>query len=72
MEEVFSGSPSPMSTSLPVSFPLPHQLTVPRMGAMPPGREVDSPGGISSSRQQVSAAAQEAVMVPIKGSVVEA
>ena len=57
-------------SSLPPS--LPHQLTVPRLGAMPSGREVDSPGGISSARQQVSAAAQEVVVTPIKGSVVEA
>lgn len=39
---------------------------------MVPGLEVDSPGGISSSRQQVGAAAQEVVVVPVKGAVVEA
>lgn len=74
MEEVFSGSPSPMSSSLPVPFlfSFPHQLAVPRLGAMPPGCEVDSPGGIHSARQQVRAAAQEVVVAPIKGSVVEA
>lgn len=74
VEEGFSGSPPPTSSSLPVSFPtcLPHQLTVLRLGAMPPGREVDSPGGISGPCQQVGAATQEAVVAPIKGSVVEA
>lgn len=39
---------------------------------MSPGCEVDSPGGVSGSCQQVGAMAQEVVVAPIKGSVVEA
>lgn len=69
-----SASLPPTSSSCPVSIPisLPHQLTVPRLGTMAPGLEVDSPGGIGSSRQQVGAAAQEVVVVPVEGAVVEA
>lgn len=73
MDEASASLP-PTSSSCPVSIPnsLPHQLTVPRLGTMAPGLEVDSPGGIGSSRQQVGAAAQEVVVVPVEGAVVEA
>lgn len=50
----------------------PHQLAVPRLGAVPPGLEVDSPSGICSARQQVGAAAQEVVVASVKGAIVEA
>lgn len=74
MGEVVSSSPPPTPRPLPVSIPisLPHLLTVPRLGAMAPGPDVDSPSGVSSTCQQVSAVAQEVVMAPVKGAVVEA
>lgn len=50
----------------------PHQLTVPRLGTVPPGLEVDGPGGISRARQQVSAAAQEVEVASVEGAIVEA
>lgn len=73
MGKVVSVSPFPTSSSLPVSIPisLPHQLIVPRLGTMASGLKVNSPGGISSSCQQVGAAAQEVVVMPIKSAIVK-
>jgi len=39
---------------------------------MPHGLEVDGPGGISRTRQQVGAAAQEVEVASIEGAIVEA
>ena len=39
---------------------------------MPPGLEVDGPGGISRTRQQIGAAAQEVEVPSIEGAIVEA
>lgn len=39
---------------------------------MAPGPQVDGPGRVSCTRQQVSAVAQEVVVAPIKGAAVEA
>lgn len=73
MGKVVSASP-PTYSVLPVSIPtsLPHQLTVPRLGTVAYGLKVDSSGRVSSSLQQVGAAAQEVVVAPAKGAVVEA
>lgn len=74
MGEMVSVSPPPTPSSLPVSIPssLPHLLTVPRLGTMAPGPDVDSPSGVSNTCQQVSALAQEVVVALVKGEVVEA
>lgn len=74
MGEIVSVSPPPTPSSLPVSIriSLPHLLTVPRLGTIAPGPDVDSPSGVISTCQQVSAVAQEVVVALVKGAVVEA